>query len=64
MTDEEKEVFIKSLSERLTEQQRQISKAVIDGDMEKLEQLSIETKKVTVQFISPHIFNQFLFLLY
>ena len=42
MTDEEKGVFIKSLSVRLTEQQKQISEAVITGDMKRLEQLSIE----------------------
>lgn len=42
MTDEEKGNFIKSLSDRLTEQQRQISEAVIAGDMQRLEQLSIE----------------------
>lgn len=42
MTDEEKGNFIKSLSDRLTEQQRQISEAVIAGDMQRLEQLSVE----------------------
>lgn len=42
MTDEEKGTFIKSLSDRLTEQQRQISEAVINSDMQKLEQLSVE----------------------
>lgn len=42
MTDEEKGNFIKSLLDRLTEQQRQISEAVIAGDMERLEQLSVE----------------------
>ena len=42
MTDEEKGIFIKSLSDRLTEQQKQISEAVITGDMQRLEQLSIE----------------------
>ena len=42
MTDEEKGTFIKSLSDRLTEQQRKISQAVIAGDMQKLEQLSVE----------------------
>ncbi len=42
MTDEEKGNFIKSLSDRLTEQQRQISEAVITGDMQRLEQLSVE----------------------
>lgn len=42
MTDEEKGTFIKSLSDRLTEQQRQISEAVITGDMQKLKQLSVE----------------------
>lgn len=42
MTDEEKGTFIKSLLDRLTEQQRQISEAVITGDMQRLEQLSIE----------------------
>lgn len=42
MTDEEKGKFIKSLSERLTEQQKQISEAVIAGDIQKLEQLSLE----------------------
>ena len=40
--DEEKGNFIKSLSDRLTEQQRQISEAVIAGDMQRLEQLSVE----------------------
>ena len=42
MMDEEKGNFIKSLSDRLTEQQRQISEAVIAGDMQRLEQLSVE----------------------
>ena len=42
MTDEEKGTFIKKLSDRLTEQQKQISEAVIAGDMQRLEQLSIE----------------------
>lgn len=42
MTDEEKGTFIKSLSDRLTEQQRQISEAVINGNMQRLEQLSVE----------------------
>lgn len=42
MTDEEKELFIEGLSDRLTEQQKQISEAVIAGNMEKLEQLSLE----------------------
>ena len=42
MMDEEKGTFIKSLSDRLTEQQRQISEAVISNDMQKLEQLSVE----------------------
>jgi len=42
MTDEEKGNFIKKLSDRLTEQQKQISEAVITGDMQRLEQLSIE----------------------
>lgn len=42
MTDEKKGTFIKSLSDRLTKQQRQISEAVITGDMQRLEQLSIE----------------------
>lgn len=40
--DEEKGIFIKKLSNRLTEQQRQISEAVINQDMQRLEQLSIE----------------------
>ena len=42
MTDEEKGLFIENLSDRLTEQQKQISEAVIARDMEKLEQLSLE----------------------
>lgn len=42
MTDEEKGTFIESLSDRLTQQQRQISEAVINSDMQKLEQLSVE----------------------
>lgn len=42
MTDKEKGTFIKSLSDRLTEQQRQISEAVITGNMQRLEQLSVE----------------------
>lgn len=42
MTDEQKGTFIKSLSDRLTEQQKQISEAVINDDMQRLEQLSIE----------------------
>lgn len=42
MEDEEKGNFIKSLSDRLTEQQRQISEAVIAGDMQRLEQISLE----------------------
>ena len=42
MTDEEKGNFIKKISDRLTEQQKQISEAVITGDMQRLEQLSIE----------------------
>ena len=42
MTDEEKGNFIKKLSDRLTEQQKQISEAVITGDMQRLEQLSVE----------------------
>lgn len=42
MKDEEKGNFIKSFSDRLTEQQKQISEAVITSDMKKLEQLSVE----------------------
>lgn len=42
MTDEEKGFFIESLSNRLTEQQKQISEAVIAEDITKLEQLSLE----------------------
>jgi hypothetical protein len=42
MTDEEKGTFIRNFSDRLTEQQRQISEAVITGDMQKLEKLSLE----------------------
>lgn len=42
MTDEEKGIYIKSLSDRLTQQQKQISEAVIARDMTKLEQLSLE----------------------
>lgn len=42
MTDEERGEFIKGLSERLTEEQKQISEAVINGDMERLEQLSLQ----------------------
>lgn len=42
MTDEEKGTFIKGLSDRLTDQQRQISEAVITGDMQRLEHLSVE----------------------
>lgn len=42
MTDEEKGLFIEGLSDRLTEQQKQISEAVIAREMEKLEQLSLE----------------------
>ncbi len=42
MNDEEKGNFIKGLSDRLTKQQKQISEAVINGDMQKLEQLSME----------------------
>jgi len=42
MSDEEKGKFIEDISSRLTEQQRQISEAVISGDMERLEQLSMD----------------------
>lgn len=42
MTDEEKGSFIKDLSDRLSEQQKRVSEAVIAGDIQKLEQLSIE----------------------
>lgn len=42
MNNEEKGNFIKELSDRLTEKQRKISEYVIAGDMENLEQLSIE----------------------
>lgn len=41
-TDKEKGTFIKSLLTRLTEQQKQISEAVITNNMQKLEQLSVE----------------------
>lgn len=41
-SEEEKGTFIKSLADRLTEQQKQISEAVVLGDMPKLEQLSME----------------------
>jgi len=43
LSDEEKEIFIKGLSDRLTEQQKQVSKAVIDGDFQRLEEMSEET---------------------
>lgn len=43
LSDEEKEIFIKGLSDRLTEQQKQVSKAVIDGDFQRLEEISEET---------------------
>lgn len=42
MTDEEKGSFIKGLSDKLTEPQRQISEAVINDDMQRLEELSME----------------------
>jgi len=42
MTDEEKGLFIQSLLDRLTEQQKEISEAVIAKDIKKLEQLSLE----------------------
>lgn len=42
MTDEEKGIYIKSLSDSLNQQQKQISEAVIARDMTKLEQLSLE----------------------
>lgn len=42
MSDEEKGKFIEDISSRLSEKQRQISEAVISGDMERLEQLSMD----------------------
>ena len=42
LSDEEKEIFIKGLSDRLTEQQKEVSKAVIDGDIKRLEEISEE----------------------
>lgn len=42
LSDEEKEIFIKGLSDRLTEQQKEVSKAVIDGDIKRLEEISVE----------------------
>ena len=42
MSDKQKGDFINRLSDRLTEQQKQISDAVISGDFSRLEELSIE----------------------
>lgn len=41
MSDEDKEAFIKELTDRLPEQLKQVSEAVIEGNMQKLEQLSM-----------------------
>lgn len=42
MSEDERGTFIQSLADKLTEQQKQISEAVISKDMSKLEQLSLE----------------------
>ena len=42
MTEEERGAFIQSLSERLTEQEREVSEAVLSGNKKRLEELSMQ----------------------
>lgn len=42
MTEGERGAFIQSLSERLTEQERKVSEAVLSGNKKRLEELSMQ----------------------